>query len=118
MPTAFAVTPRVSAPQARRQHRVVRITLVAAAALVILHYLSVQVQLRACQRGGAASPQQLGGGLLSARQPSASSDAGGGGLAESGGAAVAQRRIPRILHQSWKDENVPQRFHKWQVLAQ
>ena len=24
--------------------------------------------------------------------------------------------IPRILHQSWKDELVPSRFHAWQVL--
>jgi hypothetical protein len=26
-----------------------------------------------------------------------------------------RRGIPRILHQSWKDEHVPERFHKWQV---
>ncbi len=101
--------------QARRRQRVVRVALVSAVALGLLHYLSVQVQLRSCHRDAAAAPSaaaaaQQSVGLDGAQQPASS-----GGDWSAAGSAGRQQRIPRILHQSWKDANVPARFHKWQV---
>ena len=68
--------------------------------------------------GAAAWPVEGGSGHV---EGSGKTDSAGvGGMDDAGGTARDPRgggrhSIPRILHQSWKDEHVPKRFHKWQA---
>lgn len=129
--------------QARRRQRIVRSVLAAAALLVAGHYASLLVRVQSCHRSGSsggstdgrlASDLQSGAGADAPRvaawpaegeskhagDSGRADSAGAGGTHDAGGATRNPRgggrhSIPRILHQSWKDEHVPKRFHKWQV---
>jgi hypothetical protein len=87
---------------------------------------STDVRLASAPQGGtnAHSPRvgawPVEGGSGHAGDSGRADSAGVGGTHDAGGPARDPRAggrhsIPRILHQSWKDEHVPKRFHKWQV---
>ena len=102
--------PPSAAAAARRRKAIVRGSLAVGALLTVVHYISLQSRVHTCERADSLSCTH--GGEIDSR-PQTDLDSSGSGSGDTDGGR--QRRIPHILHQSWKTEKVPVRFHAWQV---